>query len=117
MIEELISDKNTMRVIEFLILHERWEQNQKDLCEALEIYPKSMKEIITNLVKYEIIIPNKKIAKSILYVINEKNPLVKTFRVLITQFNDLNMKKIYESNCSNDQFPECIQPNENKKEK
>jgi len=49
MLEELIRDKNTAKVIEHFIIHERWEQDQKDLISELKIHPKTMKDILQTL--------------------------------------------------------------------
>jgi hypothetical protein len=64
-----------------------------------------MRKILNTLIKFEIIIPTKKIAKSIFYRINKTNPLINTIRVLINQANEIeieaeftNSEKIFELN-------------------
>ena len=90
MLERLIPNVNTIRVIEFLIIHEG-EQNQQDLCQTLSIYPKAMRSIIKTLVKYDLIHISRRIAKSIFYKINSSNELITTVRRLIHQFNKIDL--------------------------
>ena len=95
MLEELLIDKNTIKVIEHLLIHERWAQNQKDICDSLKIYPRDVKKILDRLVFYDLIHPDKKIGKSVLYALNFENSLVRSFSVLLHQFTDLFYQKNY----------------------
>jgi hypothetical protein len=83
MLEKLIRDKNSAKVIEHFILHEKWEQNQKDLCEFLKISPVTMRKILENLLDLEIIKISRKIAKSKLYILNDDSDLVNPLRLLV----------------------------------
>lgn len=86
MLEKLFPSSEA-RVVEWLILHERWAQNQKDLCEALKIYPKAMRKILARLEGLKIIRVTKRIAKSKFYRINPECALVNPLRVLIQDLN------------------------------
>lgn len=86
MLEELFFSKNAVKTVEHFVLHEMWEQNQKDLCDALEIYQKAMKLILEKLVEYEIIIETKQIAKSKFYKLNQESNLIKPLRLLSKRF-------------------------------
>jgi hypothetical protein len=99
MLKELFNDKKTAEVIEFFIIHEKWEQNQKDICEELKIYPRLIKTILQKLLYFKIIKKTRQIAKSKFYKINENSPLIKPFRVLIYELNSIYaMNQIEELN-------------------
>lgn len=95
MLEELLADKNTIKVIEFLIIYERWAQNQKAICEAVGIYARDAKKIIERLLFYDLIRPEKKIAKSVQYMLNTENVLVRIFSMLLHQFTNIYYQKNY----------------------
>lgn len=77
-------NKNMAKVVEHFIIHEEWEQNQKELCEFLEIYPRAMKKLLETLEQeLKIIKVTRKIAKSKFYKINQKSELINPLRVLI----------------------------------
>jgi transcription initiation factor IIE alpha subunit len=96
MLEELFSDKNTTKVIEHFIIHEKWDQNQKELCEELQIYQRSMRNILQKLVSFNIIKVTRQIAKSKLYRVNESSPLIKPLRVLLHEFISIEALSQYE---------------------
>jgi DNA-binding MarR family transcriptional regulator len=96
MLEELFFSKKMTRTIEHFILHEKWEQNQKDLCEALEIYQKAMKEILRRLVEYGLIKETKRIAKSRFFILNKESEFVKPLRSLSQKFGALRAVKMAE---------------------
>jgi len=96
MIEKLIENKNTMKVLEHFIIHERWEQNVKDLCEDLEIYPKEMKTILKKLVEWDIIKKIKTIEMTDFYKINPNSKLINPLRVLIQEMSFFSSSKIAE---------------------
>ena len=86
MLEELFFHEKVARVIEHLVIHEKWEQNKKELCEILEIYPELMKEILAKLVEFNLIEVTKKIARSKFYKINKQSKLLPFLRGLIQEF-------------------------------
>ena len=86
MLEELFFHKKMAGVIEHFVIHERWEQNKKDLCEILEIYPELMKEILEKLIEFDLIKVTKQIAKSKFYQINKQSKLLLSLRRLIQEF-------------------------------
>ena len=96
MLEELFFHEKVARAIEYFIIHEKWEQNKKEIGEVLEIYPELMKEILDKLVEYELIIVTKKIAKSKFYRINKQSNLLSLLRGLIQEFGMQRSLKIAE---------------------
>ncbi|MHA1328110.1 MAG: hypothetical protein ACTSRH_12440 [Promethearchaeota archaeon] len=86
MLEELFFHEKVAKVIEHFIIHEDWEQNKKELCEFLEIYPELMKEILEKLLEFEIIEVTRKIAKSKFYRVNKQSKLIPLLRGLIQNF-------------------------------
>ncbi len=117
MLEELLFSQNMVKTIEHFILHEKWEQNQKDLCEMLKIYQKAMKEILKKLVEFGLIIETRRIAKSRFYRLNKESELVKPLRLLSQKFStqralriaELELEKekemkIYDSNIEEEKF-------------
>lgn len=108
MLEELFFSKNAVKTVEYFVLHEMWEQNQKDLCDALEIYQKAMKLILEKLVEYEIIKKTKQIAKSKFYKLNQESDLIKPLRLLSKRFGYqmalLDAKKQEENGLSESQL-------------
>jgi hypothetical protein len=95
-LEELITDERTIRVLEHFIIHEEFEQNRKDLCEELKIYPRKMNEILEKLVEWEIIEVTKTIAKTNFYKVNHASKLINPLRVLIQEMSFINSLKISE---------------------
>jgi len=96
MLEELFFSKKMAKTIEHFILHEKWEQNQKDICEVLKIYQKAMKEILRQLVEYGLIKETKRIAKSRFYILNKESELVKPLRSLSQKFSAQRAVKMAE---------------------
>ena len=86
MLEELFFHKKMACVIEHFVIHERWEQNKKDLCVMLEIYPELMKEILEKLIEFDLIEVTKQIAKSKFYQTNKQSKLLPFLRGLIQEF-------------------------------
>ncbi len=86
MLEELLHSKKMVKTIEHFILHEEWEQNQKDLCEILDIYPKAMRNILSNLKEFDIIVETRQISKSKFYKLNKNSELIKPLRILSQKF-------------------------------
>lgn len=97
MLEELFFSKKMAKTIEHFIIHEEWEQNQKDLCEILHIYQKAMKEILSKLKEYGIIEETKQIAKSKFYKLNKNSELVKPLRLLSQKFGTMRALQKAES--------------------
>ncbi|HME50768.1 MAG TPA: hypothetical protein VKM55_00995 [Candidatus Lokiarchaeia archaeon] len=87
MLEELFSDKNTALIIEYFLLHERWEQNQKDLCDEFHIYQTGMKKILENLVNLNIIKITRQIAKSKFYTLNTDSKIVNALNSVLFELN------------------------------
>lgn len=79
---ESLFDSKTAKVLDWFILHEKWEQNQKDLCKWVDIYPRKMKKILERLVKLDLIVETKKIAKSRFYQFNPASKVATPLRVL-----------------------------------
>ena len=96
LLEELFFHEMVARVIEHFVIHEKWEQNKKEICEILEIYPELMKEILAKLVEYNLIEVTKKIARSKFYVINKQSRLLPFLRGLIQEFGMQRSLKIAE---------------------
>jgi len=90
MLEELFFHDKVALVLEHFVLHEKWEQNKKEMCEYLEIYPKLMRKILKKLLEFEIIKVTRKIARSKFYKLNEESELIPYFRGLI---QDLSMQR------------------------
>ena len=86
MLEELFFHKNAVKTIEHFILHEEWEQNQKDLCIAIKTYPKAMKKILDKLERFGLIKETRKIAKSKLFKLNQESNLITPIRLLSRNF-------------------------------
>ena len=86
MLEELFFNKKVAKVVEHFIIHEKWAQNKKEICEILEIYPELMKEILEKLVEYKLIEVTKKIARSKFYLVNKQSKLLPSLRGLIQEF-------------------------------
>ena len=95
MLDELFAEKSAIKVMEFLIIHERWAQSQKDICAAVGIYSRDAKKIIDRLLKYDIVRTEKKIGKSVLYALNTENVIVRSIRMLLNQFTQLYYEKNY----------------------
>jgi len=96
MLEELFFHEKVARVIEHFIIHERWDQNKKEICEILEIYPELMKEILEKLIEFNLIEVTKRIARSKFYRINKQSKLLPSLRKLIQEFGMLRSLKIAE---------------------
>jgi len=83
MLEKLLSDKNTIRVIEFFLksddkynvpLNFNNDISHKDLCSLNEIYPDEMLKILKRLSKYGFVIRTRKVASHKFYrVVRESN--------------------------------------------
>ena len=86
MLEELFENKEMARVIEHFILHEKFEQNRKDLCEINEIYPTEMKLILKKLIDWGIIVKTREIAMTGFYLVNPKSELITPLRILSQKF-------------------------------
>lgn len=82
-----MTDTNTMKVIEHFIIHECWEQNMKDLCEILEIYPRDLRPILENLTKWGFLTITKTIAKTNFYKLNQNSKLINPIRVLVQELS------------------------------
>jgi hypothetical protein len=93
MLEELFFHEKVSLVIEHFVIHEKWEQNKKDLCEILEIYPKLMRKILDKLVEFKLIKVTRKIARSKFYKLNNQSELIPHLRGLI---QDLSIQKSLE---------------------
>ncbi len=85
-LEELFFNKYMARTIEHFILHEPWEQNQKDLCEMLGTYPPKMREILNALKEFGILVITRRIAKSKFYKLNKESKLIRPLRLLVQEF-------------------------------
>jgi len=96
LLEELFFHEKVAGVIEHFVIHEKWEQNKKELCEFLEIYPELMKEILEKLAEFNLIEVTKKIARSKFYRINNQSKLLPFLRGLIHEFGMQGALKIAE---------------------
>lgn len=76
-----------VRTIEHFILHERWEQNKKELMEILEIYSEKMKKILEKMIEFKIIKVSRKIANSKFYRLNKESNLIRPLRLLMRNFS------------------------------
>ncbi len=85
-LEDLFFNKNVARTIEHFLLHEKWEQNQQDLCESINLYPRAMKPILEKLVAFGLIKETRRIAKSRFYKLNEESNLILPLRLLSKNF-------------------------------
>lgn len=106
LLEELFFHEKVARVIEHFVIHEKWEQNKKEVGEILEIYPELMKEILAKLVEYELIIVTKKIARSKFYRINKQSILLPFLRGLIQEFSMQRSLKIVEEELEKEELTE-----------
>ncbi len=106
LLEELFFHEKVARVIEHFVIHEKWEQNKKEVGEILEIYPELMKEILAKLVEYELIIVTKKIARSKFYRINKQSILLPFLRGLIQEFSMQRSLKIVEEELEKEELIE-----------
>lgn len=95
-LDDLYFNKHVGKVIDYFLVHESWEQNQKDLCESLKIHQIRMREILAKLLKYEILKITRTIAKSKFYKLNESSEIVKYLRLL-----NLKLSFHYSSRISN----------------
>lgn len=82
MLTNFLANKKTIETIEHFILHENYEQNQKELCDILHTYPKKMKSILHTLLKYNIIKETRHIARSIFYIVNKQSEFFMPLRIL-----------------------------------
>lgn len=82
---DALFEEPTARVIEWFIVHEKWEQNQKDLCENCRIYPKAMRKVLKKLERLGIISITRRIAKSKFYKVNQDSPIIAPLRRLSQQ--------------------------------
>ena len=96
MLEELFFSKKMARTIEHFIIHEKWEQNQKEICETLEIYQKAINEILKKLMEFGLIKETKRIAKSKFYMLNKESELIKPLRLLSQKFSAQRALKMAE---------------------
>lgn len=85
MLRDLLMDGATVDVIEWFIVHEHWEQNQKDICDGCHLYGRMVRGILDQLQLYGLIVPTRKISKSTLYRLNPDSPLLVPLRQLHTQ--------------------------------
>jgi len=106
LLEELFFHEKGARVIEHFVIHEKWEQNKKEIGEILEIYPELMKEILEKLVEYELIVVTKKIARSKFYRINKQSKLLPFLRGLIQEFGIQRSLKIVEEDLDKEELTE-----------
>ena len=106
LLEELFFHEKVARVIEHFVIHEKWEQNKKEIGEILEIYPELMKEILEKLVEYELIVVTKKIARSKFYRINKQSKLLPFLRGLIQEFGIQRSLKIVEEDLDKEELTE-----------
>jgi len=78
------------RVIEFFMVHEgnpgrKWDHNQKDLCEILEMYPSALRPILKKLEEISFIQVTRKIAKSRFYAVNPDCKFLTPLRKLLRE--------------------------------
>lgn len=106
LLEELFFHEKVARVIEHFVIHEKWEQNKKEIGEILEIYPELMKEILEKFVEYELIVVTKKIARSKFYRINKQSKLLPFLRGLIQEFGIQRSLKIVEDDLDKEELTE-----------
>lgn len=85
MLEELFYNKDIVKTIEHFVIHEKWEQNRKEMCEILKIHTKEMEEILSKLVQFNIVKISKTIGQAKFYLLTD-NPLVKYIRLLSQEF-------------------------------
>jgi len=104
LLEELFFHEKVARVIEHFVIHEKWEQNKKEICEILEIYPELMKEILAKLVEFNLIEVTKKIARSKFYIINKQSRLLPFLRGLIQEFGIQISLKIAEEELNKEEL-------------
>ena len=93
---ELFENKNMVKVIEHFIIHERFEQNIKDLCEINEIYPREMKKILKKLLQFGIIIKTREIAMTGFFLVNKESDLITPLRLLSQRFGMMRALQITE---------------------
>lgn len=85
---EKLFDGNVARVVEHLIVHERWEQNQKDMCDALQMHSRAVKMALERLVALGIVRVTRRIAKSKFYEVNQRSELVAPLRILTQKLGE-----------------------------
>lgn len=93
MLEELFFHEKAAVVIEHFVIHEKWEQNKKELCENLEIYPKLMRKILDTMMEFKIIKVTRQIARSKFYKLNTESKLIPYLRGLV---QDMSIQKSLE---------------------
>ena len=87
MLEKLFFNEKVALKLEHFIIHEKWEQNKKELCEILEIYPKLMKKILKRLLEYKIVKVTKQIARSKFYKLNSESKLIPYVRGFVQELS------------------------------
>lgn len=87
MLSALFPDVRSVVVIEYFLLHEQNELNQKDLCDALKIYPAPMAKILHQLEWIGLIRETRRIAKSRFYKLDKTSRLIEPLRALMDEFN------------------------------
>jgi len=95
MIEKLFINKKMIELLEFLVLHDGWEQNYNEVCGIIKIRPSRMKRLFHLLERYEIINVTKIVTDNIFFKVNCENPIITPLRVLMTQIGTLYMQKYY----------------------
>jgi len=86
MLEELFYNKKVARTIEYFIIHADFEQNQKEMCGIIEVYPKEMIEILNFLVKHKIIKETRRVASLRFYLTNKESELFIPLRKISQKF-------------------------------
>jgi len=104
MLEELMQDENHAKMVEHFVVHEKFEQNDKELCEILEIYPRDRNKIIQKLLDVGLIFVTREIASTRFYLVDPKSRLLKPLRILIHDLSARGALKEAESQLEEEYF-------------
>jgi DNA-binding transcriptional regulator YhcF (GntR family) len=74
---EFFGDYPIIRVLDFLITFREFDYNKKDISRNARVAWNTLKTFWKELEKNKIIVKTRKVGKSIMYKLNEKNPIVK----------------------------------------
>lgn len=90
---EIMGDNPTARILDFLIENDRDSWTLVEIRDSAEVGYSTLKIIMPQMLKNDLVIIKKKVSKSNLYTINKDNPIIKKIYELYNTINQTEIKR------------------------
>ena len=88
-----MGDNPTARILDFLIENDRDSWTLVEIRDSAEVGYSTLKIIMPQMLKNDLVIIKKKVSKSNLYTINKDNPIIKKIYELYNTINQTEIKR------------------------